>query len=417
MPEGIEDIKTMPIKNAQGMYGGYRAGQKDAQTFRGKEADIRGKEISNAQANAEFIDYLDARESRVSSRNAQMSKDRTTTETESSRTKSTRQTNKADTRKADSYLDSADKQDELLDASLDRQIGSQLLGVHTDKVDAAAQIFGSLGEEGEAVSDENYSQAYQQAAGVLGEEFLESLGIGGENTPKAQDAMKRIRKQAVHSVDTQVKEHTMRLKNSLALDIAGAESGGRDPESVLGKMIYDRDTHLSNMAQSAPGSYMYKLSEQSYQAINEAIGSYQKEKGAIADEKEDTNFSTFLANAFPLLASDLEGDAADTEASNRFINSVYTQLRSYMGADASKDVIRKHYVYESNRFSKNGFKLKSGPKGTSDQASIYADIESIDDTMRYTEVLRNLGKSGREILREQALKMEKEKLNTKNSRY
>lgn len=355
---------------------------------------------------SEFLEWLDTRAERRDVLSGQASIGRTTTAAEEERTKYTKTKYKAGTRKEEEYIAVAEEEEDLRRAELSRNINTALRGIHTDQVNAASQIFSGIADD-EEITDQNYDMLYQQASSVLGEGFLEGVGITETNTPQGREAVQILKNQTIHTQETLTKEHLMPLELYWKNKLAQAKAGGIKPESVLGKMQADQDSYIQEAMQYQKDSPMYNRAMSKYNLMQEQIDSYLGKEQAVSESKQEENFKSFITSTFPTFSEDLESDRASTETANIFIKNVYNELSNLYGERTAKHMLQRYYEYDANYWDDNKFVVRDVSGGVQYSAEVQANLETIDQTIRQLTGLRNLGVSGREILVQEILDREK----------
>lgn len=402
----------MPItapngQTVKGLYGGYRAGQKDEQRYRGTEADIESVEISNTAKQADFLEWLDRRDVRDVQAEAQKSSARTIIGTEDERTKYTKTKYKADTRKGEEYLSVADEEEELRKVELERGIQSAIRGLRNDQVDALATVFSGVGHD-EEMTEGIYSNLYNQAINTVGEDFLESVGVSDTPTIESIEAINALKNQSVHTQETRIREHLLPLELYWKNRLAQGSASGESAASILGKMMQDQEIYIQEAMQFPEGSPGYKRAMAKYSFMQSQIDAHLGKEQAVSESKQEENFNNFIIKTFPTFAADLESDTGDTVQANAFIKNVYNELSNRYGERSAKQMIQKYYRYDANSWDANKFVVQDTSEGVQYSASIEADIENVDTIIREFTGLRNLGASGQQILVDEILRREKE---------
>lgn len=410
----------MPIQTqygtAKGMFGGYVAGKQLKQEETRRDLDNTGKEISNRKSNAEFLHYVNTRKEAKTILKGQASLAQTTIDTEAPRTVMTEEQAKADTATARNVQALAKDDLYAQKMNMQRKAAQDMMGMNQDRVNAVAEIFGGLGDtDGEAASitDEQYQSMYSQALQVLGKDsdkFLEGYGIGPENSPEAIAAMESIRTQAVHNMDTQIKEHLINLEGQLAIDLALAKSNGVDMDSVIGKMIGDRRQSVAMMEHYPVGSAQWKKAQAEIALYDSAIKSHLDQKAVDAETAKKADFDTFLVSQYPSFANDMENDTGETIQANQFIRNMYNAMKEVYSPEMAQQIIGTMYEYDPGiGWGSNNFELKTDIQARKYMAELGVNLEMIHDTVSNYKAVSSMGKSQQDIWLEAIREIQEEK--------
>jgi hypothetical protein len=247
----------MPItsngQTVKGLYGGYRAGQKDEQQYRGKEANIESVEISNVAKQAEFMEWLDRRETRDVLATEAESTARTTIETEKERTKAKRaeleaeeETSRLQEETAEAQRKLVDKKAELEEESLDMKFREYRKKIRDEDME---QIIGTVSQLDEVLESgqADPQQAYQQTVNALiyshpegaqyAAEMLKDMGIDYNYSPQSLEQLRAFSSKAVHDKQTVQTEHLMRQEWLMEIELnkLKAKSKGLKPSDLFTK--------------------------------------------------------------------------------------------------------------------------------------------------------------------------------------
>lgn len=432
----------MPIPGARGLYGGWVKGKQDKQSYRHKETVDAGNRIINVGNNLNniknaytFQEYLQRRSSRDTAQEAQdmenqeflddentreaadvaqRAKDKTTADTAEGRTDMTNAVNEARQGQAETTTALQEEAERLQKVKIEREVARVLIGQSADKVDALSQILGSFGDENPEtglleMDEEGYAYAYKQMEKLFGEDGLEELGLTQELTPDVEKTVSALRRQSVHTVETQIKEHLMDLERQWDLEIASAKANGQDMQSVIGKMSADKMKNMLLLQSVPPGSLFATLAKETIGYLDSAMLNLTTDEGMEALGKVKKNFKQMLIDVFPTYGTEL-ADAGDRRssdkglaASSEFIHNVFNQLNEIFTPQKSMELISVMYEYDTDFFG-NGFQMRSEGDELGNLNKYYEQVREVGENMETALFFRSLGPAGQKLMTEEILK-------------
>jgi hypothetical protein len=260
--------------------GGAQQAKEDRLDNKEQSVEIEGKEIANSQSQAEFFDYLDATEARVSERKAQMAQDKTTINTQATDEAAINKQNELAQKRAEAAiaLVPAQKQNELdtIHRAMDDRTFDQVTRVY-----AQFQEGIKAGHDPAALYDQSRKALMASFVDkAKGEEFMKRYGIGPKFNEQAVNSLSSLSSYALHNAATTREEHLLDQEWKHRAEVAriNARSSGSSPEDLTTKaMSADERRALGNMYSA------YIKDFEDFQGGIAEDGTRTGEQGAIVD--------------------------------------------------------------------------------------------------------------------------------------